>query len=221
MTDHETRNSPKADVVRELELAEFGSVHGVTCDDRGNVWFAYGDGGLVCVEPANGRVLKDFPELGATAGTAFDGSHIWQITDERIVKLDRDTGEVVHSIPLPAPREYSGMAWADGVLWVGRFSGKQLVKIDPQTGEVLKTLDVDRLVTGVAWIDGELWHGSWASRDADRAEADLRRIDPDTGAIEATVEVPGVSVSGIGADGEGRLWCGGSSRGGVHAVRKP
>ena len=70
---------PEAEVVRELALDEFGQVHGVTYDNDGNVWFAHGDGDLVCVEPASGRVLKVHEKIGARAGTAFDGTHIWQI----------------------------------------------------------------------------------------------------------------------------------------------
>ena len=211
-----------AEIVRELELAEFGCVHGVTCDAAGNVWFAYGEGGLACVEPNNGRVLHDFPDMGATAGTAFDGRCIWQIAGKNLVRIDPETGGVEQSVPLPEPVEYSGMAWADGALWLGRFSGKELVKIDPATGEILKTLRVSRFVTGVEWIDGELWHGTWAGPDEKDADADLRRIDPETGVTDLRIEMPdGSVVSGVGADHEGRLWCGRSAQGGVSAIRRP
>lgn len=210
-----------AEIVRELQLAGFGDIHGVTCDDRGYVWFAHGDGGLACVEPASGRVLRQFAEFGATAGTTFDGTHLWQITRDRIVKLDPESGEIVHSIPQPDDCHCSGMAWAEGSLWVGNYDGKQLLKIDPVTGAVRKRLDVDRFVTGVTWIDGELWHGVWAKPDEADAEAELRVIDTDSGQVRRRLRLPArVPVSGVGADAQGRLWCGGSAKGGIFGVRR-
>ena len=208
MTDES--NIQEATIVREIKLPEFGSVHGVTCDKDGNVWFAHGDGDLICVEPASGRVLRQFPNIGAVAGTAFDGTHLWQVTKDRILKLDPETGEEVHSVAIPEGRqECSGMAWADGVLWIGRYRAKELLKVDPNTGEVLKTLQSDRLVTGVSYVDGELWYGAW-NQSEDPVGAELRKVDPDTGGVETRLRMPeNVPVSGLEADDEGRFWCGG------------
>ena len=207
------------DVVRELDLEEFGQIHGVTCDDDGQVWFAYGSGGLACVEPASGRVVRHFEDAGATAGTAFDGTHLWQITDDRIVRLDPATGEVVHAIPQPEGH-CAGMAWAEGALWVGAYADQRVLKIDPETGEVLKTLEADRLVTGVTWLGESLWIGAWKRSEAPW-DAELQRLDADSGAVlERHPMAGGTRVSGLGADdANGLLWCGGCAEGGVSAVR--
>jgi streptogramin lyase len=216
-----TREIPEAVTVRDLELSELGSVHGVTCDSEGNVWFAHGEGDLICVEPRNGRIVRRFDGIGATSGTAFDGSHLWQITADAIVRLDPKTGAVERTIDRPEGVHCSGMAWVDGALWIGDYANRMLVKLDPETGRITKRLESDRLVTGVAWIDGQLWHGAWG-RDEEPYDARLRRVDAESGAVLEELRMPDDwSVSGTGVDAEDRIWCGGSHGGGLRAVRRP
>jgi outer membrane protein assembly factor BamB len=70
----------------------------------------------------------------------------------------------------------SGLAWAEGTLWVGQYRERKIHQIDPQTGAILRTIESNRFVTGVTWSDGELWHGTWEGD-----EGELRRVDPRTG----------------------------------------
>lgn len=216
-----SKTNREALAVRTFELSELGSVHGVTCDDKGRVWFAHDDGNLVCLEPSSGRVVRSFEGIGATSGTAFDGSHIWQITEAEIQRIDPETGAVERSLAKPEGAHCSGMAYADGKLWIGDYDGKRVLAIDASTGEVVKELTTDRLVTGIEWVEGELWHGAWERRERP-VGASLRRIDAESGAVTEELAMPDDwSVSGTGVDAEGRIWCGGSRDGGLRAVRKP
>ena len=216
---NDTQSTHQAVTVREIQLSELGTVHGVTCDNDGHVWFAEGDGDLYCVEPGSGRVVKRFEGLGAQAGTAFDGTHIWQLTPTEILRVDPESGEVIRRLPAPDVH-CSGMAWAEGSLWIGDFDGKGLVQIDAETGEVRKRLQTDRFVTGVAFLGDELWHGSWDGGDKPERPA-LRRIDGESGEVLEDLELPAdLGVSGLAVDGEGRFWCGGGYAGGLHAVRR-
>jgi len=201
-------------------LAEYGpfpgvdQVHGVTFDGQ-NVWFAVGDK-LNALDPANGKVLRSL-EIAAHAGTAFDGKHLFQIAEDRIQKIDPKTGRVLATIPAPGGGGDSGLAWAEGTLWVGQHRGRKIHQIDPQTGAILRTIECNRVVTGVTWIDGELWHGTWEGD-----ESDLRRVDPRTGEVLERLEMPsGVGVSGLESDGADRFFCGGGSSGKVRIVRRP
>jgi glutamine cyclotransferase len=73
------------------------------------------------------------------------------------------------------------------------------------------------MVTGVTWVDGELWHGTWEGD-----ESDVRRVDPETGAVLEKLDMPaGAGVSGLEADGADRFFCGGGASGKVRAVRRP
>ena len=95
-------------------------------------------------------------DVAAHAGTAFDGQHLFQIADDRIQKIDPKTGRVLATIPAPGGGGDSGLAWAEGTLWVGQYRNRKIHQIDPDTGAILRTIESNRFVTGVTWVDGEL-----------------------------------------------------------------
>jgi len=190
-------------------------VNGVTYDGQ-QVWFASGEK-LNAFDPANGKMLRSI-DVPAHAGTAFDGRHLFQISDGHIQKIDPETGRVLATIPAPPGGGHSGLAWAEGTLWVAQYEERKIHQIDPQTGAVLRTIESKRHVTGVTWVDGELWHGTWEDDDA----SDLRRIDSVTGDVLESVEMPaGVGVSGLESDGGDRFFCGGGRTGKIRVVRRP
>lgn len=202
-----------AEILREYgPFPEAEQVHGVAFDGR-HVWFASGDR-LNAMDPESGETVRAL-EVAAHAGTAFDGRHLFQIAEEQIRKIDPETGEVLAALPLPGGG--SGLAWAEGTLWVGRHRGRRIEQIDPETGAVLRTIASNRFVTGVAWVDHELWHATWEGE-----ESDVRRIDPDTGEVLERLDMPpGAGVSGLESDGGERLFCGGGASGKLRAVRRP
>lgn len=123
---------------------------------------------------------------------------------------------MLSTIPAPGGGGDSGLAWAEGTLWVSQYHERKIHQIDPATGAVLRTIESKRHVTGATWVDGELWHGTWKGD-----ESDLRRIDPQTGELLEKLDMPpGVFVSGLESDGGDRFYCGGGG-GKVRAVRRP
>ncbi len=188
-------------------------VHGVTFDGQ-NVWFASGDK-LIAFDPKSGKMRRSI-NAAAHAGTAFDGEHLFQIAEDRIQKIDPTTGRVLATIPTPSGGA-SGLAWAEGTLWVGQQRRRKIHQVDPTTGEILRTIESKRFVTGVTWVDGELWHGTWEGD-----ESDVRRIDPQTGDVLESLEMPpGLGVSGLESDGGDQFFCGGGGSGKVRAIRRP
>jgi glutamine cyclotransferase len=204
-----------AEIINEYgPFAGIERVHGVTYDGQ-HVWFATGDA-LNALDPESGKKVRSI-DVAAHAGTAFDGQHLYQIAEDRIQKVDPTTGRVLATIPAPGGGADSGLAWAEGTLWVGQYRERKIHQVDPQTGAILRTIESNRFVTGVTWVDGELWHGTWEDD-----ESELRRIDPRTGEVQERLEMPsGVSVSGLESDGGDRFFCGGGSSGKVRAVRRP
>jgi glutamine cyclotransferase len=204
-----------AEIVREYgPFPDVEHVHGVTYDGQ-HVWFAAGDT-LNALDPASGTVQRVI-EVAAHAGTAFDGRHLFQIAESRIQKIDPKSGRVIATIPAPGGGGDSGLAWAEGALWVGHYRERKIYQIDPDTGTVLRTIESNRFVTGVTWVDGELWHGTWEGD-----ESDLRRVDPRSGEVLEKIDMPaGVGVSGLESDGGERFFCGGGRSGKVRAVRRP
>ena len=201
-------------------LREYGpfegvdTVHGLTFDGR-HVWFATG-GAFKALDTDSGTAGQSI-DIPADAGTAFDGKHLFQIAADRIQKIDLATGRVLCTIPSPGQGGDSGLAWAEGTLWVGQHLGRKIYQIDPETGAILRMIESKRIVTGVTWVDGKLWHGTWEGE-----ESDVRRIDAETGEIMQTLGMPeGTGVSGLESDGAGRFFCGGGSSGKVRVVRQP
>jgi glutamine cyclotransferase len=208
-------NRSAAEIVREYgPFPGVERVNGVTYDGQ-QVWIAAEDK-LDAFDPASGKVVRSM-DVPAHAGTAFDGEHLYQIADDRIQKIDPQTGQVLATVPTPSGGGHSGLAWAEGTLWVAHYEERKIYQIDPQTGAVLRTIETTRFVTGVTWVEGELWHGTWEDD-----ESDLRRIDPETGEVLETLEMPlGVGVSGLESDGGDQFFCGGGPSGKVRAVRRP
>jgi glutamine cyclotransferase len=189
-------------------------VHGVTYDGK-QVWFASGDK-LTALDPDSGKTGRSI-DIPAHAGTAFDGEHLFQIAEDRIHKIDPATGRILASIPAPGGGGDSGLAWAEGSLWVGQYQGRKIHQVNPDTGAVLRTIESNRFVTGVTWVDGELWH---ATLENDMSE--LRHVDANTGEVLQSLEMPaGARVSGLESDGGDRFFCGGGNKGTVRTVRRP
>ncbi|WP_321921211.1 Vgb family protein [Paraburkholderia guartelaensis] len=204
-----------AEIVREYgPFPGIEKVGGVSYDGK-QVWFAVGDR-IASLDPESGQTQRSI-DIAAHAGTAFDGRHLFQIAEDRIHKIDPETGRVLATIPAPGGGGDSGLAWADGTLWVGVYRERKIHQIDPQTGAILRTLESSRFVTGVTWVDGELWHGTWEGD-----ESDLRRIDPGTGEVLEQLDMPpGTAVSGLESDGGEQFFCGGGNSGKIRAVRRP
>jgi len=204
-----------AKVIREYgPFPGVDRVHGVTFDGS-RVWFAAGDR-LAAFDPESGEPVRAI-DVAAHAGTAFDGEHLFQLAEDRIQKIDPKTGRVLSTIPAPGGGGDSGLAWAEGTLWVGQYRERKIHQVDPATGAILRTLESNRFVTGVTWVDGDLWHGTWEGD-----ESELRRIDAATGEVFERLEMPpGVHVSGLESDGADRFFCGDGGNSKVRAVRRP
>lgn len=205
----------KAEILREYgPFPGADEVNGVTFDGE-HVWFASGDK-LNAFSPESGELVRSI-DVAAHAGTAFDGEHLFQIAEDRIHKIDPKSGRVLGSIPAPGGGRDSGLAWAEGTLWVGQNRDRKIHQVDPESGKILRTIESDRVVTGVTWIDGELWHATWEGDDSE-----VRRVDPQSGKVLESLQMPaGKNVAGLESDGKDQFFCGGGSSGKVTAIRRP
>jgi hypothetical protein len=125
-------NRSAAQILREYgPFPGVDSVHGVTFDGQ-HVWFASGDK-LNAFDPASGKTVRSM-DVAAHAGTAFDGRHLFQIAEDRIQKIDPKSGRVLATIPAPGGGGDSGLAWAEGTLWVGSLGTGRSIKSIPTQG---------------------------------------------------------------------------------------
>jgi glutamine cyclotransferase len=203
-----------AEIIEEYgPLPGVEQVAGVTYDGE-NLWIAAGTR-LEALDPNSGRQRRSI-DVAAYAGSAYDGRYLYQIGDNRIRKIDPGSGQVLATIDTPG-EGCSGLAWAEGSLWVGQYKERKIHQIDPATGKLLRSIESNRFVTGVTWADGELWHGTW-----EEEQSHIRRIDPESGEVLEQLDMPpGLIVSGLESDGAGRFFCGGGNSGKVRTVRRP
>jgi streptogramin lyase len=213
MTDHRTVQADLAEVVREYgPFPGAPQVHGVTFDGQ-LVWLAVGQR-LLAVAPDTGEIARTL-DVPAEAGSAFDGKHLYQIAAGAIQKIDHQSGKVLSSITAPC-KNMSGMAWADGYLWIGEYNASKVHQVDPETGAIVRSLVSDRFVTGVTWVQGELWHGTMQD-----SASELRELDPKTGAVRRRIALPqGTLVSGLESNGDDVFYCGGAASGKLRVVRR-
>ena len=119
-----------AEIIREYgPFPGVDQVAGVTYDGE-HVWFATG-GALKVMDPESGAPVRSI-DVAAHAGTAFDGTHLYQIAEDRISKIDPASGRVISTIPAPGNGGDSGLAWAEGTLWVGQNRGRKIHQSTPK-----------------------------------------------------------------------------------------
>ena len=185
------------------------SVYGLEREgDR--LWYADGSS-LTAIDPDSSAEVRRL-ELRANAGTTFDGRHLYQVADDEIHKIDPETGRIVATLPAP-DGSASGLVWAEGSLWVGRYRDKRIHRLDPETGAILATIETRRYVTGVTFLDGQLWHGA---DDDDGFE--LHRLDPESGELLERAPLDAPILTGMTPDGDGGLFCGGGEDGTIRRV---
>ena len=92
----------------------------------GTIWFASGDK-LNALDPKSGEKVRTI-DAAAHAGTAFDGHHLFQLSSESIQKIDPKTGCVLSTIPVLGGAG-SGLAWAEGTLWMGQYRNRKIQQI--------------------------------------------------------------------------------------------
>ncbi len=187
--------------------AEYGPLPGVDglrglTFDGTHLWCATGEE-LRVVELGSARTAQRFP-VRSGAGTAFDGQYLYQLDGATIYRIDPKSGTVMAEIPSPEGGG-SGMAWAEGSLWVGKYQEGRIYRIDPGSGEILAVLEIGNFVTGVTFANGELWHATPGDDGAS-----LHRLDPNSGAVKERASFQAEAfVTGLTSDGHGTFYCAG------------
>jgi YVTN family beta-propeller protein len=108
----------------------------------------------------------------------------------------------------------SNIAVGEGAVWMLNTEDETVSRVDPNTGEVVGTVEPPGVPTDIAAGGGALWIGTSRGDDVNRTTR-IARVDPGTGKVTRTVELPDSSRGEAGgpvpgfpriAVGDGAVW---------------
>lgn len=166
------------------------------------IWVCATDA-LVSIDPVAGTIAETVPVTGTSAfyRMAEGGGRIWALgtgsfVSDTVIRLDPDSLEVS---TFPAGGTIGGMTYAFDALWLAQPVAGTVLRMDPVTGETRTLIGGLPTPTQVVAGDGSLWvtlHGG----DEDQAlpgQAQVLRLDPETGAVQAELAVGGSPRGGV------------------------
>lgn len=123
--------------------------------------------------------------------------------DERLLRLDPETGSVRSAFPLAVSAAGSSIQVGEGAVWLGGLG--TVSRVDPESGSQLDAFGFGENTTSLALARGEPedspLRGVWVATPVDDA---LHHITAATGSVE-TIEAVGDRPLGVAA-GEGAVW---------------
>ena len=155
-----------------------------------SVWVAADQGGsVVRVSPASNRVVARIEAGDGPASMAFDGETAWVVNhrDTTIDRIDLATNEssLLTTLGGVDDRAPERITFSHGSLWVtGR--GTDLLKVNPATGAVEQTIEIDASGIDLVAVGDDLWvptrsdevdQSGFPTMDA------LKRVSMSTGAV--------------------------------------
>jgi streptogramin lyase len=177
----------------------FGALFAATC---------YADEGLVRIDPDTLEVTKNIrlptPDLYNQEGSIAAGEGaIWVIVDGHgcqacvLAGFDPQTLRRTHEVDLDPGA--ASVAVGNGLVWVSDSKRNRVLRIDPQTDEVLGETEVGGLPQYLA-VDS---NGVWV---LNQLEGTVMQLDPDTGAVIKTINADMAGAGGSITVGEGSVW---------------
>lgn len=158
--------------------------------------------------PGHNRIAATIP-LSSPSNMAVGDGLIWVIAGSSVVRIDPKANQVVGK-PIPAGVRFeSAVAFDEGALWVSIVGSGDLgapsdddsvSRIDPETGESVATLKVNRAPMSLAITPGAVWVVQFGNNGES-----VWRIDPQTNQIVDEPIVTGLAPIEL-ALGDGALW---------------
>ena len=160
----------------------------------GGIWVAYGDDGVVRIDPATNQVAAKIKVGRDPVGIAAGSGSIWVANraDGTVWRIDPATDQVVTAVNVGGSPKT--VAAGDASIWVANESSGEVVRIDPATNRAVARIPVGPEPSSVAVGPAAVWVTLYH-------EAKLVRIDPATNRVVASIAVPrGAGDVAIGHD---------------------
>ena len=186
---------------------------------------------MTSVEPS---AVIDVPGASGVIAVTTDGMTVWAATNGAILRIDATTNRV-QQFAAPTQSDDTTMAISDDGLWVSRWAAGHLYRIDPRTGKVLLSVELPSAVT-IAFLGDDLWVGNEGAHQmtlvdrktgvlgrsvdagaygtsglgdlwfASDHSTTIKRVDPASGTVKATIEAKGEDNCGLSGEFPGNVW---------------
>ncbi|PWU06953.1 MAG: hypothetical protein C5B51_11125 [Terriglobia bacterium] len=150
---------------------------------------------VVRVHPENGSIIEEIQtESIHGSGITYGNDALWIGSTKTLktLKVDAKTGKTLKSFDTPGAGLYGrvktpsgahGLKWVDGKYWMAVPASGKLFLMEPETGEVVRSIPAPGVRThGLAWDNGILW----CINSDDRA---VYKLDPHDGKILAKIQL--------------------------------
>jgi YVTN family beta-propeller protein len=191
--DAVVRIDPKSNTV--TAKITLGGEPAYLVDDGKAVWVIdFAGRGLVRIDPQTNQPSR-VPLPGDPGGWPVAGAGaVFQATSVGLVKVDSSSQTIVETKPVMPP---SGVAFANGLVWIAK-PDKGLERLHPATLATKDSVAPDVDGSGIVAFDGT-W--MWAAGGSTASQ-----IDPVSGAVVATYQLPANVDGGMGVASGGRFW---------------
>jgi DNA-binding SARP family transcriptional activator/DNA-binding beta-propeller fold protein YncE len=116
---------------------------------------------FVEIDPGSGTVLKRISPTSDVRAYVVTGNALWEVGDATLAEIDIDLSAEVRRYPLPRdpklPGGQTGVAAADGSLWVTRGGLDEVLRIDPHAGRVVRVYSGVPGAVSIAVDAGSAW----------------------------------------------------------------
>jgi len=129
---------------------------------------------------------------------------VWVSGFGELTRVDQATDRIQATISVKGVEDFSRVAIGEGSVWVSADGGI-VYRVDPQTNEVVATIQTGLVDMSLALADGYLWVASPGS-----GPGTLIRVDPQTGRELGTPITIGTDPHDVVFD-EGALWISGGA----------
>jgi len=149
------------------------------------VWVAAADDGeVVKIDPISNSVIEAIQVGGIPQQLAASPGAIWVTTLHEVVRIDEGTTETTSVLTATGDDDLAWIAADNEDVWASTHGGS-VFHIDAADNSVADTIDLGHDVGGLAVTAEAVWISHYERRGA------VTRLDPDSGEILSTVEVPG------------------------------
>jgi ABC-type transport system substrate-binding protein len=111
------------------------------------------------VDERSGKISRRFSLAGDSGtGIAYGNGSLWLARAPGIVRVDPSSGRIVGRISTPGqPGATRWLLFADGTLWMVRADNGLVVKVDPDTNQVMRETPLHGFASDLAVLGGLVW----------------------------------------------------------------